>query len=195
MARKYLIALVVGLFPAMALGQEKAAVSETAAPAFSEVERGGYAGAAFGFALTTLPGESGKMATGSAVDIDLGYDLGSYFGLGAFFWAAQMTTPSGATLGDFSALFPGAELRFYLPIASDGNGVKRLFFDIRAGGGVMFLQPGSGAAAAGRLGLALEYFTKLRHFSVGLAAEGVAAAPGGSLMAGGTVSPFARYSF
>ncbi|HUB09935.1 MAG TPA: adventurous gliding motility protein CglE [Myxococcales bacterium] len=190
--------LALGCVSLPAVAQQRTAVSEAAAPAFQEVERGGYAGAAFGFALTTVPGESSKLATGSAVDVELGYDLGSYFGLGAFLWAAQLTTPSDATLGDFSALFPGAEVRFYLPIASDGNGVKRLFFDVRAGGGVMLFEPGAvgpGATAAGRLGISIEYFTRLRHFSVGLGAEGIAAAPGGSVMAGGTVSPFARYSF
>jgi hypothetical protein len=41
----------------------------------------------------------------------------------------------------------------------------------------------------------LEYFTRLRHFSIGLGVEVVASAPGGSLMVGGSVSPFARYSF
>ena len=53
----------------------------------------------------------------------------------------------------------------------------------------------SGIAPAGRLGLSLEYFTRLRHFSIGFGIEGVASAPGGSLMIGGSASPFARYSF
>ncbi len=221
-ARASILALasVFGLATRPASAEENTAVSESAAPTFQEVERGGYAGTAFGFALTTVPGDSGKLATGSVLDVELGYDISSLFGIGVFVWGASLTTPGDAALpnntpiGDFSSVFPGAELRLYLPIASDSNGVKRLFFDVRAGGGVMLFEGGltgypsgsaapaspnnnafSGMAPAGRLGVSLEYFTRLRHFSFGLGIEAVAAAPGGSLMVGGSASPFARYSF
>ncbi|MHB8419852.1 MAG: adventurous gliding motility protein CglE [Myxococcales bacterium] len=191
-AARHLAWAAATLFCLPALAQEVPAVSETAGTSLQEVERGGYAGSSFGFAMTRA---QGAWATGTALDVDLGYDFTSFFGLGAFVWGASMS-PSSAALGDFSALFPGAEIRLYLPVASDANGVKRLFFDVRAGGGVMLFQGGSSAAApAGRLGASLEYFTRLRHFSVGLSLDGVAAFPGGSLMWGGALSPFARYSF
>jgi hypothetical protein len=134
-----------------ALSEETAAFSEGAAPTFQEVERGGYAGTSFGFALTTVPGASGQLATGSVLEVELGYDIGSLFGIGLFVWGASMTTPgsaalaSGTPIGDFSSVFPGAELKLYLPIASDGNGVKRLFFDVRAGAGVMIFEGGDSA--------------------------------------------------
>jgi hypothetical protein len=208
-AASLVLAGVFGLLALPASAEENAAVSETAAPTFQEVERGGYAGTSFGFALTTVPGESGKLATGSVLDVELGYDISSLFGLGVFVWGASMTTPGDAELnntpiGDFSTVFPGAEFRLYLPVASDSNGVKRLFFDLRAGGGIMLFEGGlaspnnanfSGIAPAGRLGASLEYFTRLRHFSIGIGLDVVAAAPGGSLMVGGSLSPFARYSF
>jgi hypothetical protein len=209
-----------GLVALSASAEENAAVSESAAPTFQEVERGGYAGTEFGFALTTVPGDSGKLATGSVLEVELGYDISSLIGIGVFVWGASLTSPgdaalpNGTAIGDFSSVFPGAELRLYLPIASDSNGVKRLFFDLRAGGGVMLFEGGltgypsgsaappspnnnafSGIAPAGRLGVSLEYFTRLRHFSIGLGLEAVAAAPGGSVMVGGSASPFARYSF
>jgi hypothetical protein len=199
---------------------ESGTVAEGEGPSLPEVERGTYAGTAFGFALSTVPGAGGKLATGSVIELELGYDLSRTFGLGLFVWGGSLTAPGDAALqngtpvGDFSAIFPGAEVRFYFPIARDSSGVKRLYFGAQGGLGLMMFEGGltgypSGAAAptspnsdsfngvapAGKLGGSLEYFTHLRHFSVGFGVEVVAADAGGSVLVGCSASPFARYSF
>ena len=79
------------------------------------------------------------------------------------------------------------------------NGVDRLFLNVGAGGGVMFFQPRAlfppGHSAAGKVDVGLEYFTRLRHLSLGLALEGLGALPRGGTLAGGALSPFVRYTF
>lgn len=220
LASALLFSSAVWLAAPAAAADESGTIAEAGGPGLREVERGGYAGTAFGFAFSTIPGASGKLSTGSVLELELGYDLSRAFGLGLFLWGGSLTAPgdaalpNGTPIGDFSALFPGAEARFYLPLASDSSGVKRLYFGARGGLGVMLFEGGltgypSGAAApaspnnngfngvapAGKLGGSLEYFTHLRHFSVGFGIEVVAADAGGSVLVGCSASPFARYSF
>lgn len=183
---------------ALAAEAPAAAVSEGQGSPLVEVVRGGYAEAEFGYAALTTPGASQKIATGTVVDLDMGYDLSRALGVGLFVWGAALSTPSSSSAGDFSAVFPGAELRLYLPLGEDAAGTQRLVLGLRAGGGLMLFSPGSaapGPAPAARAGVDLEYFTRLRHFSVGIGAEGVAAFPSGGSLFGAALSPFARYSF
>ncbi len=169
---------------------------------FHEVEHGGDAGGEVGFLLLHVPG--GKPANGTAIGLSLGYDFAPWIGIGFFGLAIDLVTPAGdggpgGSQGDFSALMPGAEVRLHLPLADDQNGVDRLFLNLGAGGGVMFFQPralfSSGHSAAGKVDVGFEYFTRLRHLSLGLALEGLAALPRSGTLAGGALSPFVRYSF
>ena len=198
-----LAALVI--FAATARGQE-AGEAERAKATFNEVEHGGYAGGEVGVLFLHAPGAGAGLASGSAIGVSLGYDFAPWIGVGFFGLAVDAVAPAGyrglgttGAAGDFSGLMPGLEVRLHLPIADDRNGVDRLFLNLGAGGGVMFFQPRAlfpiGHAAAGKADVGLEYFTRLRHVSLGLALEGLGALPHGGTLAGGSISPFVRYSF
>ena len=207
--RSWLPACVV-LTAALALAsgarsQEVAATEQTKA-AFHEVEHGGYAGGEVGVLFLRAPGAGAGLASGSVVGVSLGYDFAPWIGVGFFGLAIDAVAPAGygglgnsGVTGDFSAILPGLEARVHLPLADDRNGVDRLFLNLGAGGGVMFFQPRAlfpgGHSAAGKIDVGLEYFTRLRHLSLGLALEGLAAIPRGGTLAGGSLSPFVRYSF
>jgi len=194
-----------------ARSQEVAATDQPKA-AFHEVEHGGYAGGEVGVLLLGAPGPGGGLATGSVVEVSLGYDFAPWIGVGFFGMAIDAVAPAGyagpgasaqgptpSVTGDFSGILPGLEARVHLPLADDQNGVDRLFLNLGVGGGVMFFQPRAlfpnGHSAAGKVDAGLEYFTRLRHLSLGLSLEGLAAIPHGGTLAGGSLSPFVRYSF
>lgn len=199
----FLAALVLAALPARA---QEAAEAERAKPAFNEVEHGGYAGGEVGFLMLRGPGGGKGVATGSVIGVSLGYDFAPWIGLGFFGLAFDAVAPAGyaglgkeGDQGDFTGLLPGVELRFHLPIASDSNLVDRLFLNLGVGGGVLFYQPRglfpSGHSAAGKADVGIEYFTHLRHFSLGLVLEGLGALPRGGQLGGGSLSPFLRYTF
>jgi hypothetical protein len=198
-----LAALVI--LAATARGQE-AGEAERAKATFNEVEHGGYAGGEVGVLFLHAPGAGAGLASGSTIGLSLGYDFAPWIGVGFFGLAIDAVAPAGygglgnaGAGGDFSGLMPGLEVRLHLPIADDRNGVDRLFLNLGAGGGVMFFQPRAlfpgGHSAAGKADVGLEYFTRLRHVSLGLALEGLGALPHGGTLAGGSISPFVRYSF
>ena len=175
---------------------------------FNEVEHGVYAGGEFGLLFVQAPGLGQGLGSGAVVGVSLGWDFSQYVGIGVFGLALSVSTPSGyqglgaasAPGGDFTGMLPGLEVRLHLPIGKDANDVSRLFFNIGAGGGIMFLSPTSLFAAgadapAARVDASLEYFTRIRHFSLGLAVEGLGVFPSGGQIFGGDLSPFVRYSF
>ncbi len=175
---------------------------------FNEVERGVYAGGQFGLLFAQVPGLGKGLASGMVVGANLGWDFSSYFGVGLFGMAISLSTPSGyqglgaasGPGGDFTGILPGVEARLHLPIAQDSNNVNRLFLNVGLGGGLMFLTPAalfanSGDAPAGKVDVSLEYFSRLRHLSFGLAVEALAVLPNGGQILGGDLSPFLRYSF
>jgi hypothetical protein len=190
-------------------GSEQAKVST-----FHEVEHGGYAGGEVGILVLHVPGAGAGVANGTVVGVSLGYDFAPWIGVGFFGLAIDAIAPANygglgdtGVTGDFSGLLPGLEVRLHLPLADDQNGVDRLFLNLGVGGGVMFFQPRalfpSGHSAAGKADVGLEYFTRLRHLSLGLALEGIGAIPSSAAwratragaLAGGSLSPFVRYTF
>ncbi len=196
---------VLVLLGGTARGQEAGEAERTRAT-FNEVEHGGYAGGEVGVLFLHAPGANAGLASGSVVGVSLGYDFAPWIGVGFFGLAIDAVAPAGygsfgtaGAEGDFSGLMPGLEVRLHLPLANDRNGVDRLFLNLGAGGGVMFFQPRAlfpgGHAAAGKVDVGLEYFTRLRHISLGLALEGFGARPDERNLAGGSISPFVRYSF
>ena len=76
---------------------------------------------------------------------------------------------AGKTTGDVAAIAPGLGLRFAFVTT------ERLFVFARAGGGYALWFPSDLTGATGSIhvdgGLGLEYYTKLRHVSVGVEAD------------------------
>jgi hypothetical protein len=215
MLSRLLACAVLTAAVALASGaRSQEAGTEQAKPTFHEVEHGGYAGGEVGLLFLHAPGAGAGLASGGVIGVSLGYDFAPWIGVGFFGLAIEAVAPVGYTglgtvgvTGDFSGMMPGLEVRLHLPIATDQNGADRLFLNLGAGGGVMFFQPRAlfpmGHAAAGKADLGFEYFTRLRHLSLGLALEGLAAIPSSAAwraaragaLAGGSISPFVRYTF
>ncbi|MHB1844297.1 MAG: adventurous gliding motility protein CglE [Deltaproteobacteria bacterium] len=175
--------------PALARAEATPTVSDGARTPVAEVERGGYAETEVGGV------EFFGIGAGTAVSVDVGWDITRAFGLGLF--ASGISVGAPALPGDVSAVFPGVEARLYLPLSEDANGIQRLFLGLRGGGGVMLFSPIGGLTGSDpaiRLGANLEYFTRLRHFSLGLGADALVLL-GSNVQLGVVVSPFARYSF
>ncbi len=211
-------AFIVGaLVPAAALAQ---AESEAAAPLedrpalkINEVERGFYFGAeAGGLFLFSPKGTSGSgFSTGRTAGITVGGDIGEFASLGLMVLGTHTDTPSafiapqpkeGSQLqaplrGDFSSLVLGATAKISLLGTPDANGVKRFFIYVRAGGGLALTGPkdffpdNSDILLLG--GAGCEYFTHLRHFSIGIDADFVLGLK--YFGAGFMVSPNLRYAF
>jgi hypothetical protein len=192
------------------LGQEQLpqVAAEQAPAQLNPVEHGLYAGTSVGVLFVYLPGTGAGVGSGALVGASFGYDFSPIIGMGFFGWGLALNTPSGyqglgsnpTASGDLSALFPGLEIVLRLPLVKDHDDVDRLFFNVSAGGGPLFLNPTGlvgtqGVLPAGKADLSLEYFTHLRHFSIGLALDGLLAFPTGGTLIGGALSPFARYSF
>jgi hypothetical protein len=171
---------------------------------FSEVERGFYAGLEVGFLGITktpvsdpvrypfacLPGSScsGGFASGLALTIDLGYDITARFAASVF-WMQAFQAASD-TYGSFGLGMGGLGLRYAFVALDDSNGVERFYTFVRARGAYVFTYPqglfGTTDWMAGG-GLGVEYYTRLRHFSVGLVLDGLyfvrAAAPAFDVLA------------
>jgi len=192
------------------LGQEPTPVSaaEQTPPQLNEVEHGLYAGTQIGALMLYLPGTGAGVGWGTLVGVSLGYDFTPVVGLGFFAWGLALSPPSNyqglesnpTVSGDLTGILPGLELVLHLPLSSDRSEVDRLFLNIAAGGGALFLNPNGlvstkGTLPAAMADLGLEYFTHLRHFSLGLALDGLAAFQSGGSLYGGALSVFARYSF
>ncbi len=178
-------AALAALLPCAASSQEAAPPmpEDPRAPRYREVERGFYTGFEVGFlglfktdtadtSKFPFAGNGGGAATGILVGATVGVDVTnnlavSLFGIGS-------SEAAGASYGGFSIFAVGGDLRLSIPLARDANGVDRLFAYVHGRGGPLWTRP-KGLFGDTDLYLAggpgLEYFTHLRHFSVGLAAD------------------------
>ena len=186
---RLLLALLLSaaLLPAAALGQEAAPPmpEDPRAPRYREVERGLFTGFEAGYlslfktpvadrAKFPFAGDGGGNAGGILVGATLGYDL-----------TRRLAVAIYALGGNARA-----------SISSDTYGVERLHFYVHGRGGLLITQPEgllgkNDVYVAG--GPGVEYFTHLRHFSVGLAAD--IAYLTKAKAAGLTVTPTLRYTF
>jgi len=198
--RALLVALAA---PLAALGQ---APGDKPAETFREVERGIFLGASAGpFFLFNPPATDPaqrKFSAGQGGALEVGIDLGDFASVSAF---AMVTanradksytgTSGGAYSGDFASLVPGAAVRVNLLGLSDSNQTRRTFFYLRGGAGYAFFSPGKLLNPDLLLfaGPGIEYYTRLRHFSVGVEVTGTVLVA--SLAFGVAVTPSLRYAF
>lgn len=182
------------------------AQGDRAAVTFNEIERGVYFGLYAGpLFFSNPPSETGPrpFSSGPSAQVELGVDLGTRLSLGAFVQIASIRTSAeyvgnsdGSVSGDFTTLVPGAALRARLVGFADSQEVVRTWIYLRAGAGYAMFSPKQLLPDADILvfgGPGVEYYTRLRHFSVGLEVTGTYLVDSGTY--GFAVSPNLRYAF
>jgi len=175
------------------------------APRFHEVERGFFTGFEVGYlSLFKTPtadrnkfpfaGEGGGRSNGFLVGANVGYDVTSRLALSLF--ALGGDSRASVSYGAFSTYAFGGDLRVSLLAARDGNQVERVFFYLHGRGGLLLTRPEGlfgNSAIYVAAGPGVEYFTHLRHFSIGLAAD--VAYVTKAKTAGLAITPTVRYTF
>ena len=200
-----LAAILAG--PGLALAQEAAPPLQEnpRAVRYDDVERGFFVGFNAGY-LTFLDtptqepesfpyaGESGGRSGGLLLAAELGRDLTSRVSAALFVQGGnQRASPS---YGAFSLYAAGGDLRFSFYGKKDRNDWERFFVYVHARAGYARTFPKglfgtSDVVAQG--GLGSEYFTRLRHFSIGLSADYVRALK--AKASGLTLYSTVRYTF
>jgi hypothetical protein len=175
-----------------AAGQEAAPQlqEDPRAPRFREVERGFFATAEAGFLGITktpvadparypyacLPGSpcAGGFAAGLALTLDVGYDFDDRFAASVF--ALQAFQSASSSYGSFSLTAAGVGVRWSFLGFRDSNDVERVRLFLRGRGAYAWTYPeglfGTTDVIAGA-GFGVDYDTRLRHFAVGLAVDGL----------------------
>lgn len=185
--------LMAWSFASVPAGAQTVATAQTAAAPLrereatqlSEVEHGFYfRGSGGAFFLTSLPATRGPtpFSAGQMAQVELGADIGQHFSLGVFVMGTASRAGSdyigqsgGTASGDLSAIIPGVAGKISIAGIPDANDVKRTWFYLRGGIGYAKFFPralipkGDAFAFAGP---GVEYYTRLRHFSVGLDVTG-----------------------
>src|SRR5690606_31177256 len=131
-------------------------------------------------------GESG-LASGALVGVEAGVDILPTLQFGVLLWGQAVGAdveykgiddssidPKGAR-GDFQSLLGGATLRWSFLQFADGNGIDRSFLYVRGAGGASVSRPVGvmGDGYWGAVGLGFDYFTRLRHFALGIEVDGL----------------------
>lgn len=145
---------------------------------FEEIERGFHIDAQIGALVLFSPKNqaNGGVSPGLTIDVGMGYDITDSVSLDLFFMGSNIATPSGfvsenGMQGDISAFTIGLMGSYAFWGRPDDNGVNRLFLDGHVGAGASIMRPKDIYESMDfmiRAGVGLEYFTRLRHFSVGV---------------------------
>jgi hypothetical protein len=156
------------------------------------------------FFLNSLPATQGPtpFSAGQMAQVELGGDLGEHLSIGLFLMGTANRAGSdyigksgGTASGDLSAIIPGAALRLSIAGVADSNDVRRIWFYARAGVGYAKFYPAAllPADALFFAGPGIEYFTRIRHFSVGFEVTGSYLVKSKTL--GFALAPNLRYAF
>ena len=206
-------ALAISLFaaalaaPLLATAQEAAPPlpEDPRAPRYHEVERGFFTGFELGYlSLFKTPTadrvryqyapSNGGASNGLLVGMNFGYDVSSRLALSAFVLGSN--SQASVSYGAFSVYAAGADVRLALLGSRDKYALERTYVYVHARGGYLVTRP-EGLFGTNDTYLAfgpgLEYYTRLRHFSVGLAADLAYVVKAGT--AGVAVTPTVRYTF
>jgi hypothetical protein len=195
------------LLGAPALAQEAAPTlqEDPRAARFRDVERGFFVGFEAGYlGVLDAPvadpvrypgaGDSGGSAGGLLVGLNAGVEIGPRIALSLFAMGGSQT--ADPSYGAFDVFAGGADVRVALLSWRDLNGHARLLAYLHARGGYALSRPeglfGTDDIFVGG-GPGIEYFTRLRHFSLGIAADYVRWIDTGAN--GYAVYPTVRYSF
>jgi hypothetical protein len=161
-------------------------VEDRKAVAFNEIERGFFFEARAGFWGTIAPpalaGTKTYFSVGQGLQVDMGFDIGERVSPSIFFLATGNRMGSDYTglsvsktaAGDYGAISVGGQLKVRLVGFDDSQEVKRTWVYVKGAVGPEFYSP---AALLSKLdvllmvGPGIEYFTRLRHFSLGIEAN------------------------
>lgn len=190
-------------FPALAHAQ---AAGDRPAESFEEIERGPYFSVLGGPSFIVNPPASQgprPFSPGQMAQVEVGVDIGEQLSLGAFILGASNRAGSeyegysgGAASGDFSMLVPGLVARLHLMGIADDQEVRRTWIYARGGVGYAQFSPKLLLPDPDILvfaGPGVEYYTRLRHFSVGIEVTGSFLVRSQSF--GFAVTPNLRYAF
>jgi len=205
---------VAALGLAAALAAPRAAGAQDAAPAlqedprapkFRDVERGFFVGFELGWlqlfdtptadrASFPYAGDSGGAAGGLLVGVNAGIDVGTRLAVSVY--GSGGSNKADVNYGAFSLYSAGLDVRLSVLGRKDRNAFERFFVYVHGRGGYAKTWPAGlfgedDVVVAG--GVGLEYFTRLRHFSVGAAVDYVQATKAGA--GGVALYPTLRYTF
>jgi len=202
-----LLAVLAVALPRGALAQDAAGELPTdpRAAKFKDVERGFFVGFEAGYldlfrtptqnrAAFPYAGASGGAASGLLVTVLIGVDLGDRLSLSLVGLGANQS--ASLNYGSFALFGGGLDLHYAYFATRDTNDDERFFAFVH---GRMAYAASAPAGLFGdreviaAAGPGVEYFTRLRHFSVGLAGDLVYAAPAHT--AGFAIYPTIRYTF
>ncbi len=204
------VVLVLGLASSLSFAQTAAPpkLEDKKAITYNEIERGFFfEGRGGAFVVLNPPVLSGGVtypSVGEAIGLDMGFDIGERISPSIFLLATANRMGSdyhglstnGAASGDFGALTPGAAIKVRLVGFKDSQEVDRTWIYVRGGAGVSFYSPNSllpGIDVLVTAGAGIEYFTRLRHFVIGIEANFNFMALTQSL--GFSVLPTVKYAF
>jgi hypothetical protein len=192
---------------ALSAGAQEAAPTlqeDPRAAKFKDVERGffvGFEAGYLGFLSTKVAdpvkhayASEGGASSGVAIGVHAGIDLFSRGALSVF--VQGVNERADVNYGAFSVYAAGVDLRWAFLALQDRNGWDRFFAYGHLRGGYARSWPTGlfgdvDTIAAG--GVGVDYYTRLRHFSVGVAADFVRAITAGSN--GWAIYPTIRYTF
>ena len=202
-----LAVLCLAAVPGVALAQGKV-LKDKEAVTFNEVERGFYMGLTAGlWDIVNAPANTGPspFSQGQMAQVEVGLDIGERLSVGLFVMGANNRAGSdylgkakvpGSASGDFSSITPGAVVRVAALGIPDSQDVKRTWLYLRAGAGFMIFSPSTLLPDPDILifgGPGVEYYTRLRHFSIGIEVTGAFLLTSASV--GFTITPNLRYAF
>jgi len=183
--RLRLLVAILAVVPSLVFAQTRK-VEDKKAITYNEIERGLFLGVNGGLWSVINPpagqGSTQPFLLGQGVQVELGYDIGDRISPAVMFIAAATSgagsdylgLSGGQASGDYSALIPGGTIKVRLLGVNDAQGVTRGWLYARGNAGYVFYSPGKLLNDASDVligaGGGFEYFTRLRHFSIG--AEG-----------------------
>jgi hypothetical protein len=191
--------------PVRAQDAAPGSVEDPRAPKYRDVERGLFVGFEAGWlSMLKTPNKDpakypfavagGGVAQGTVIGLHLGFDLTERLALALFVEGAA--EQASVSYGAFDLLVGGLDVRYAFYGQKDRNGYQRFFVYAHGRGGYLVTHPrglfGDTDILVGG-GFGAEYYTQLRHFSVGLQIDGLYVLS--AKASGFAVTPVVRYTF